>query len=302
MSIFTKAVRKKAKLRLGITGPAGAGKTYSALLIAKGLDGKVALIDTEHGSGDLYANMMDYDTCIIEAPFLPIKYIELIKMAEQTGYNTIILDSITHAWAGEGGLLDIHGKLSEIGTNSYTAWRKVTPMHNAFVEAMLQSKCNIIATMRSKVDYVLEVSEKGKQVPRKVGLAPIQREGMDYEFTTVFDLAQENHLALVGKDRTSLFKSEIPFIITEKTGNILKEWLETGIEIPKEKETTEIVPSLELIEQNRTFLKALEKIQGRVSSAQFAFLCLPFQPLEQLFDRERQIELYNLIQCNKSST
>ena len=130
---FRKAERKKAKLRLGITGTAGSGKTYGALLVAKGLGGKTALIDTENGSGDLYASQFDYDVGSIEAPYEIQKYIQAIHDAEKAGYEIIIIDSLSHAWAGEGGLLDFHGKLTEASysKNSYTAWNKVTPLSHA---------------------------------------------------------------------------------------------------------------------------------------------------------------------------
>jgi hypothetical protein len=226
-----KAHRTKAKLRLGIAAPSGAGKTYSALLLAFGLGGKVGLIDTEHGSGDLYAHLGDYDIIGIEAPYSVSKYTEAIKAFEEAGYDTIIIDSLSHAWAGDGGLLDKQGKLSDRGENSYAAWRKVTPDHNALVDAMLQSKAHIIATMRAKQDYVLEVNDKGKQQPKKVGLAPVQRDGMEYEFTVMLDVDMQ-HVASASKDRTSLFDGRY-FKINQDTGKELLTWLESGSEPPK---------------------------------------------------------------------
>ena len=131
---FRKAQRKQAKLRLGITGPAGSGKTYSALLIALGLGGRIAMIDTENGSGDLYANLGDYDICSLTAPYDVRKYLALIDEAEKAGYDTIIIDSLSHAWSGEGGLLDMQAKIASASRsgNSYMAWRQVTPLHNIF--------------------------------------------------------------------------------------------------------------------------------------------------------------------------
>ena len=227
---FRTAERKKAKLRLGLVGPSGSGKTYSSLLIAKGIGGRIALIDTENGSGDLYAGMKDipqYDISTMSAPYTVEKYLEAIKEAEQAGYSVIIIDSLSHAWAGEGGLLDKQGKIADSGRgNSYTAWRQVTPLHNQLIEKMLTSPCHIIATMRTKVDYVVEADSKGKQVPKKIGLAPIQREGMDYEFTVVFDI-DLNHNAQVSKDRTASFDGQI-FKPGEETGSTLRAWLDTG--------------------------------------------------------------------------
>jgi len=221
-----KAQRMKAKLRLGIAAPSGAGKTYSALLLAFGLGGKIGLIDTEHGSGDLYAHLGEYDIISVSAPYTVDKYVKAIKAFEQAGYGTIIIDSLSHAWAGDGGLLDKQGKIADRGTNSFAAWRTITPEHNALVDAMLGSPCHIIATMRAKQEYVLEINDKGKQQPKKIGMAPVQREGMEYEFTVMLDVDM-NHIASASKDRTSLFDGQF-FKINKETGEKLLGWLETG--------------------------------------------------------------------------
>ena len=233
--MFRKAEKRKAKLRLAITGPAGSGKTYGALLIAQGLDGKIAMLDTENGSGDLYADKFDYDVGALQAPYTVQKYIAGIHEAEQAGYDVIIIDSLSHAWAGEGGLLEQVDNITATSRsgNSYTAWRQVTPQHNKLIETILNSSCHIIATMRSKTEYIIVENEKGKKEPRKVGLAPVQRDGMDYEFGVVFDLGL-NHMATVSKDRTSLFDGQI-FNISAETGSTLKTWLETGVDLEERK-------------------------------------------------------------------
>ena len=233
---FRKAEKRKAKLRLGITGAAGSGKTYGALLIAKGLGGKTVLLDTENGSGDLYATLFDYDVGAIGASYTIDKYIEGIKQAESLGYDIIIIDSLSHAWAGEGGLLEQVDNIAagSRSGNSYTAWRQVTPQHNKLIETMLNSPCHIIVTMRSKTEYVIVENDKGRKEPRKVGLAPVQREGMDYEFGVVFDLGQ-NHMAAVSKDRTSLFDGKT-FQLSEQIGETLKQWLESGVDLRQRKE------------------------------------------------------------------
>lgn len=226
-----KAVRRKAKLRLGLVAPSGAGKTYSALMMAFGLGGKVGLIDTEHGSGDLYAQLGDYDIIQIEAPYTITKYRDAIAAFEKAGYGVIIIDSLSHAWAGDGGLLDKQGKIADSGKgNSYTAWRTITPEHNSLIDAMLQSPAHIIATMRAKVEYVIEKNDKGRDTPRKVGMAPVQREGMDYEFTVVLDI-DSGHNANASKDRTGLFDGQY-FKIGTDTGKHLLAWLEAGEEQP----------------------------------------------------------------------
>jgi hypothetical protein len=229
---FRRAERKKAKLRLGITGPAGSGKTMGALLIAGGLVNsdwsKVGIVDTENGSGDLYVHSKasgseigEYNIMSLEPPFEATKFTSAIKMAEDAGLEVVILDSITHAWAGEGGFLDKQGKIADKSGNSWTAWRTVTPEHNRFIDAMLQSKIHVIATMRSKTEHVYE----GGKV-KKLGMAPVAREGMEYEFSVVFDMDQ-GHNATPTKDRTSLFDGKI-FRPTPDTGKMLLKWLEVA--------------------------------------------------------------------------
>ena len=226
--MFRKAERRKAKLRLAITGPAGSGKTYGALTLAQGLGGRIAMIDTENGSGDLYADMCSYDVETLSAPYSIQKYLAAIHEAEEEGYDVLIIDSLSHAWSGEGGLLDVHSKLSAESKsgNSYVAWRKITPMHNKLIEAMLASSCHIIGTMRSKTDYAQIQNDRGRTEIRKVGLAPVQRDGMDYEFTVVFDLGMD-HTVTVSKDRTGLFDGQA-FTITKDTGRTLNNWLNSG--------------------------------------------------------------------------
>src|SRR5436190_15881615 len=163
------AHRKKAKIKLGIQGPSGSGKTFGALLIAFGLTedwGKIAVIDTENYSSDLYDHLGNYNVLPLEAPFSPEKYIEAIRTCVKKGMEVIIIDSISHEWEGSGGIKHTH---SQMTGNSFTAWAKLTPRHNAFVEEILQSPVHILATTRTKQDYVL-VDKNGKMVPEKVGL------------------------------------------------------------------------------------------------------------------------------------
>ncbi len=231
--MFHKAERKQAKLRLSLCGPSGSGKTLSALYIAQGLGGKIAMIDTEHKSGELYANVVDYDVATLAPPFSPQRYIELINMAEQNDFNVLILDSLSHAWTGQGGVLEMHDNACKAVHNSFAAWREVTPQHNALVDAILGSSLHIITTMRTKTAYEIQQNEKGKTQVVKVGLAPVQRDGMEYEFTTVMDLSVDGHIATTSKDRTNLFDGQF-FVPTIQTGEKLKEWLETGVDTVKE--------------------------------------------------------------------
>ena len=222
-ALFHKAERRRSFIKLAITGPSGSGKTYSALLLAQGLGGKIAMIDTESGSGEMYSSLGDYDALQIDAPFTIQKYVAAIRGAQSAGYDMLIIDSLTHAWAGEGGLLAQKESLDARGGNSYTNWATITKQHEQFKATLLQTPIHIIATMRSKQDYILQSNSKGKQAPVKVGLAPIQREGMEYEFTTVFDIAM-NHEAEVSKDRTGLFDGIVGKLSIEH-GQQIAAWL-----------------------------------------------------------------------------
>ena len=235
---ITTAQRKRAKIRLSIQGPSGSGKTFSSLLIAKGLVSdwsKICVIDTENHSADLYSHLGDYNVLTLGKPFTPEAYIQAIELCETSGMKAIIIDSLSHEWEGEGGILDIHSSM--VG-NSFTNWSKVTPRHNALVQRILQSDCHVIATFRTKQDYVLS-DKNGKMVPEKVGLKSVTKDGMDYEFTTVFDL-DIHHNATCTKDRTSMF-GQIPIKLTESTGKSILQWCE-GTELTME-ETFE--PSIE---------------------------------------------------------
>ena len=233
--IFTikKAERYNAKLRIGLFGASGSGKTTSALLLAQGLVGdlsKVVVIDTERGSADLYAHLGDYSTLSLEPPYSPERYIQALKECQNAGFECIIIDSISHEWAEEGGCLEIHDKIN--GKNGFTDWGKVTPRHNAFVSAILDAKAHVICCGRVKDDVVLVTNDKGKQAPEKVGFKPITRNGFDYEMTVCFSLDVRHNMTPT-KDRTGLFDGADPFLATPETGAILKQWANSGKEKPK---------------------------------------------------------------------
>lgn len=225
--MFQKAERKQAKLKLALTGPSGSGKTYSALLMATGIGKKIALIDTENASASLYADRFEFDTMVMKPPYTIPRYLEAIRAAIGARYDVLIIDSLSHAWAGEGGILDKKAKLdSRVGSNSFTNWSSLTPEQEQLFSGIMNADINMICTMRSKQEYVLEQNERGKQVPRKVGMAPIQRDGAEYQFTTVFDMAMD-HSASTSKDRTGLFDGQL-FKPTKETGEALMKWLQSG--------------------------------------------------------------------------
>jgi len=218
--ILNVAKRSQAKIKMALQGSAGSGKTMSSLLISKGLTNdnlsKVAIIDTENGSSNLYAQLGNYNVLNLKPPYTPEKYIEAIDICLKSSMEVIIIDSISHCW---DELLDFHSKLPG---NSFTNWNKVTPRQKAFVDKILQSQAHIIATMRTKQDYVLNQKD-GKYIPEKVGLKAVQRDGVEYEFTLVFDL-DIKHFAVASKDRTNLFDGKPEFRISKATGQKLLAW------------------------------------------------------------------------------
>ncbi|HEM8181480.1 ATP-binding protein [Providencia rettgeri] len=227
---FAKALRKKAKLRLALTGPSGSGKTYGALEIAKGLGGKTALIDTEKGSASLYSDRFNFDVLELDPPFTPERFIEAIGAAQEAGYDNLIIDSITHEWSGSGGCLELLDGLAKAKYrgNTWSAWSEITPRHNAFLDAILRSDLHIIATMRSKTETAQVDKGNGKKGVDKLGMKSEQRDGVEYEFTTVLDLNHETHTAMASKDRTGLFSNAEVTQLNELTGKELMDWLNDG--------------------------------------------------------------------------
>lgn len=215
-----KSERKQAKIKMALQGSSGSGKSLSSLLLAKGLTNdnlaKVAVIDTENGSADLYAHLGNYNVLPLQPPYTPEKFIQAISVCEEAGMEVIILDSISQVW---DELIDYHSKLPG---NSFTNWNKVTPRQKAFIDKILQCNAHVIATMRTKQDYVLQQKD-GKYVPEKVGLKAVQRDDVSYEFTIVFDI-DIKHFAIASKDRTNLFSGKPEFMINTSTGKRILEW------------------------------------------------------------------------------
>jgi len=241
--IIRKAKRKNKKLRIGLSAASGFGKTYSSLLLAKGiLKGdlsKCCVIDSENDSASLYDNLGEYSTIALEAPYTPERYIEAITAAEQAGFEVIIVDSITHEWEGDGGCLEIQSKLG----GKYQDWAKVTPRHNAFINKILQSSCHIITTVRRKQDYEMS-SVNGKTTVTKVGTKEVTRDGFEYELDINFEVTNDKHLVVASKDRTQLFVNKPEFLITEETGEILITWAAGG--------TTLLDDALEMVREAKT--------------------------------------------------
>ena len=191
--------------------------------LRESLDDWRCLIDTENESGSLYVGKQiagvivgEYLTINLEAPYSAARYLEAIDLAEQAGVEYLVIDSLSHAWTGEGGLLDVQGNVAKRSGNSYTAWREVTPLHNKLVDRILQCPMHVAVTLRTKTEYVIEDSGNGKKTPRKIGMAPVFRDGVEYEFTIFFELDQ-SHAAAATKDRTGLFDGQY-FLIAPDTG------------------------------------------------------------------------------------
>jgi hypothetical protein len=222
-----KAERHQVKLRLGLSGPSGFGKTMSALLLAYGITedwSKIAVIDTENNSASLYSHLGNYNVLTLNEPYSPERYIDAIKICEQQGIEAIIIDSITHEWQGTGGCLSIHEKLG----GRFQDWAKVSPRHQEFINKILNSTSHIITTVRRKIDYSLDLNSNGRTKVTKHGTKEITREGFEYELTVNFELVNDKHLVRVSKDRTGLFMDKPEFVINSATGKKLKQWCNTG--------------------------------------------------------------------------
>jgi hypothetical protein len=223
--MFKKATKKESRLRMALAGPSGSGKSYTSLKVATSMGGRIALIDTEKGSASKYADIFDFDVCELES-FHPQVYIDTIKDAEKAGYDILIIDSLSHAWFGKDGALELVERASRASKsgNSYVAWANVTPLQHKLIDSLIGSKCHIIATLRTKTEYSQEKNDQGKTVIRKVGLAPIQRDGVEYEFDLVGDMDLEN-VMVVSKTRCPALAGAIIEKPGEELAEVLMDWL-----------------------------------------------------------------------------
>lgn len=238
------AQRHQVKLRLGLSGASGFGKTYSALLLAYGMTNdwsKIAIIDTESNSASLYSHLGDFNVLSLNEPYTPERYIEAIKTCENASMEVIIIDSISHEWSGKGGCLQIHEQMG----GTFQMWAKVTPRHQAFLDAILDSSAHVITTVRRKIDYSLDINSNGKTKVVKHGTKEVTREGFEYELTVNFEFINDKHLAKASKDRTGLFMDKPEFVINVATGKKLMEWCNVGVSIDKVKEEISACETIE---------------------------------------------------------
>lgn len=225
-----KAQRNQVKLRLGLSGASGFGKSYSALLLAYGITNdwtKIAIIDTENNSASLYSHLGDFNVLSLNEPYAPERYIQAIEVCEKEEIEVVIIDSITHEWSGKGGCLELHEQLG----GRFQDWAKITPRHQAFIDKILNSNCHVITTVRRKTDYSLDKDGNGKTKVMKLGTKEITRDGFEYELTVNFELINDNHLVTASKDRTGLFSGKPEFVINSSTGKKLIEWCNLGISV-----------------------------------------------------------------------
>lgn len=261
---FRKATKKQSKLRLALVGPSGSGKTYTALSIAKGLGQRIAVVDTERGSASKYADLFSFDALDLES-FSPQMCIDAIHAAAKAGYDVLVIDSLSHFWMGSGGALEQVDNIAKKSQsrNSYTAWRDVTPLHNAMIDAIIRAPLHVIATMRAKTEYVMEKDDRGKTVPRKVGIQPVQRDGMDYEFDVVGDV-NENHELIIGKTRCPALADRVFKKAGADVATILTGWLTDGAEATPAPPVTTIIEAQLAASVDAAWPKWLESEQAKL--------------------------------------
>lgn len=208
---FQKATRAQLKARVAFAGPTGSGKTWTSLewatVLANG--GRIAVVDTERGSASLYSDHFDFDVMSFEPPYDPGRLVDVLQAADEHGYAVVLVDSLSHFWEGEGGTRDIADAASaRSGGNSFAGWKDATPKLRHLIDTMLGLDAHLVATMRSKMEYVIEQNDRGKSVPRKVGMAPVMRQGVEYEFTLVGDIDLDHRIAIT-KSRCDRLADEL---------------------------------------------------------------------------------------------
>ena len=263
--MFQKANKEKSKARVCLVGPSGSGKTYSALRVGCELarltgDGKVALLDTEHGSASKYADLFSFDVAKLTDDYHPNKFVEAIHNAESAGYDVLIIDSLSAEWNGPGGVLQLVEAASRRGGNSFTSWGQINPLHDNLTNTILAADMHVIVTLRAKIKFSHDRNEKGKTEIKKLGMGPIARDGSSYDYDVVCDLDQDNFLC-VTKTRCPALKGLVVKEAGEGFAKTLADWLQDGA-------------STDWTEEERiTFLDDLNEIDIGVSLTQVDSFC-----------------------------
>lgn len=231
-NLFQPASKQQAKARVAFSGASGSGKTFWALawatILAEGEP--IAVIDTERGSASLYADTYKFDVLEMRPPYHPDRLVEALHGATQAGYRVVVVDSLTHFWSGQGGVLEIVDQASSrFKGNTHAAWQVGTPIQQRMVDALLGFDGHLIATMRAKTEWVMEPDDRGKVTPRKVGLAPQQRSDIEFEFTMMLELEASTHRAHVAKSRFADFADKV-FATqdTQSSAESFLGWLRSG--------------------------------------------------------------------------
>ncbi|AEL20052.1 AAA-ATPase [Mycobacterium phage BuzzLyseyear] len=228
---FKPATREASYARIALSGPSGSGKTYTALALGTALADKVAVIDTERGSASKYVglNGWQFDTVQPDS-FSPLSLVELLGLAAGGEYGCVIVDSLSHYWMGVDGMLEQADRHAVRG-NTFAGWKEVRPDERRMIDALVSYPGHIIVTMRSKTEYVIEENERGKKTPRKVGMKPEQRDGIEYEFDVVGDLDHDNTLTVVKSRIHTLAKAVVP-MPGEEFAHQIRDWLSDGARVP----------------------------------------------------------------------
>jgi AAA domain len=277
-----RAKRTQARLRLAVTASSNGGKTWSSILIAKGivehmieqgiltgtLEGKIGVIDTERKSSTLYEHLAPFDCVHLNPPYSADRYGQALTVLEGAGYPVIIVDQISHAWSGPGGMLAMLNRVakSDHYGNTFNAWGDITPAQDAFIDRLLSSPAHLIVTMRQKTEWVLEakVGRDGKEKlqPRRIGTKPIQRDGVEYEFTTLLGLDTDTHLATTLKNRCPVFKDGVQVLLNEDVGKRLAEWMLGGAPLAAEeaRQPTDEEQAIGIVEAAEGYLPACKTL------------------------------------------
>lgn len=266
-NLFQPASKQQARARVGFSGASGSGKTYWSLAWASTLadGGKIAVIDTERGSASLYADTFAFDVLEMRPPYHPERLIEALNSAAAAGYAAVIVDSLTHFWSGQGGVLEIVDQAaSRFKGNTHAAWQVGTPIQQKMVDALLGFDGHLVATMRAKTEWVMEPDDRGRVTPRKVGLAPQQRSDIEFEFTMMLELEASSHRATVAKSRFADFADKVfqPNEAFSSASRFL-EWLRSGVALANNNEIDQLKQRISYLNaEQRAALKTMWSEHG----------------------------------------
>lgn len=310
---IVRAERTQARLRLALCASSNGGKTWSSILIAKGiiehmitegilsgtLEGKIGLIDTERKSAALYAHLCPFDVINLNPPYAAARYGQALATFEAAGYKVIIVDQISHAWAGQGGMLSLLNRIArdKYQGNTFTAFNDITPEQDAFIDRLLSSPAHLIITMRQKTEWVLEMKTnkngKEKLTPRRIGTKPIQRDGVEYDFTTLLALDTDTHLATPLKNRCPVFQDGVQVLLNEGVGHKLADWMLGGAPLAAEgtKDPTPLEQAIAMVEAAEAYFPSCKTLPDLARRYEDTLARL--RQMKHTLDQKVGIELMN---------